>query len=69
MIYNNPADYKTEVTLDMFEELVECKNIHGNKRKYKGCKNVTRMKNSFGDRYKNFMRCGYHCDGRTLPGC
>ncbi|MEO5562693.1 MAG: dihydrodipicolinate synthase family protein, partial [Chitinophagaceae bacterium] len=27
MIYNNPVDYKTEVTLDMFEELIECSNI------------------------------------------
>ena len=27
MIYNNPVDYKIEVTLDMFEELIECENI------------------------------------------
>src|SRR5215813_3295107 len=26
MIYNNPVDYKIEVTPDMFEELAECKN-------------------------------------------
>ncbi len=27
MIYNNPVDYGIEVTLDMFEEMLECKNI------------------------------------------
>ena len=27
MVYNNPVDYGIEVTLDMFEELVECSNI------------------------------------------
>ena len=26
MIYNNPVDYKIEVTLDMFEELAACPN-------------------------------------------
>ena len=25
MIYNNPVDYKTDVTLDMFAEMAECK--------------------------------------------
>ncbi|NCU04369.1 MAG: dihydrodipicolinate synthase family protein, partial [Chitinophagaceae bacterium] len=27
MIYNNPVDYKIDVTLDMFEQLIECSNI------------------------------------------
>ena len=27
MIYNNPVDYGIEVTIDMFEELLKCKNI------------------------------------------
>ena len=27
MVYNNPVDYKTMVTLDMFEELLQCENI------------------------------------------
>lgn len=27
MIYNNPVDYKIEVTLDMFAELAEVENI------------------------------------------
>ena len=30
MIYNNPVDYKIEVTLDMFEELLKCSNIRPN---------------------------------------
>jgi len=28
MIYNNPVDYKINVTLEMFKELSECKNIN-----------------------------------------
>ena len=27
MLYNNPVDYKIEVTLDMFDELQECKTL------------------------------------------
>jgi 4-hydroxy-tetrahydrodipicolinate synthase len=27
MIYNNPYDYKIEVTLSMFEELAEISNV------------------------------------------
>ena len=27
MLYNNPVDYKIEITLAMFDELEECKNI------------------------------------------
>jgi len=56
MIYNNPIDYKIEVTLDMFEELAECKNITAVKESTRDVSNVTRMKNRFGDRYK--VLCG-----------
>ena len=56
MIYNNPVDYKIEVTLDMFEELAECKNITAVKESTRDVSNVTRMKNRFGDRYK--ILCG-----------
>ena len=38
MIYNNPVDYKIEVTPDMFQELTECKKYNCSKRKYKRCK-------------------------------
>lgn len=56
MIYNNPADYKIEVTLDMFQELTECKNITAVKESTRDVTNVTRMKNRFGDRFK--ILCG-----------
>ena len=56
MIYNNPVDYKIEVTLDMFEELIECSNITAVKESTRDITNVTRMKNRFGDRIK--ILCG-----------
>ena len=56
MIYNNPVDYKTEVTLDMFQELSLCKNIQAIKESTRDVTNVTRMINRFGDRYK--ILCG-----------
>ncbi|HYF68299.1 MAG TPA: dihydrodipicolinate synthase family protein [Ohtaekwangia sp.] len=51
MIYNNPVDYKVEVTLDMFEELVSAKNIDAVKESTRDVVNVTRMINRFGDRF------------------
>lgn len=51
MIYNNPVDYKVEVTLDMFEELAACKNIEAVKESTRDVANVTRMINRFGDRF------------------
>ena len=56
MIYNNPVDYKIEVTLDMFEELIECSNITAVKESTRDVTNVTRLKNRFGDRVK--ILCG-----------
>lgn len=56
MIYNNPVDYKIEVTLDMFHELQVCKNITAIKESTRDVSNVTRLKNRFGDRYK--ILCG-----------
>jgi dihydrodipicolinate synthase/N-acetylneuraminate lyase len=56
MIYNNPVDYKTEVTLDMFDELQGCKNIQAVKESTRDVTNVTRMKNRFNDRFK--ILCG-----------
>src|SRR5882762_2031738 len=44
MIYNNPVDYKTEVTLDMFDELLTaCSNIQAVKESTRDVSNVTRM--------------------------
>jgi 4-hydroxy-tetrahydrodipicolinate synthase len=56
MIYNNPVDYKTEVTLDMFEEMLECKNIQAVKESTRDVTNVSRIKNRFGERLK--ILCG-----------
>jgi 4-hydroxy-tetrahydrodipicolinate synthase len=56
MIYNNPYDYKIEVTLDMFEELAKHDNIRAVKESTRDVSNVTRMINRFGDRYK--ILCG-----------
>lgn len=51
MIYNNPVDYKIEVTLDMFDELLEsCPNIQAVKESTRDTTNITRIKNRFGDR-------------------
>ena len=56
MIYNNPVDYKIEVTLDMFEELIECPNIQAVKESTRDVSNVTRMFNRFGNRLR--ILCG-----------
>ncbi len=56
MIYNNPVDYKIEVTLNMFEELIACNNITAVKESTRDVTNVTRMKNRFGNRIK--ILCG-----------
>lgn len=51
MIYNNPVDYKIEVTLDMFAELLDaCPNIQAVKESTRDTTNVTRIKNRFGNR-------------------
>ncbi|WP_243771211.1 dihydrodipicolinate synthase family protein [Mucilaginibacter rubeus] len=54
MIYNNPVDYKVEVTLDMFEELAAYENIQAVKESTRDISNVTRMINRFGERFKIF---------------
>jgi len=56
MIYNNPYDYKIEVTLGMFEALAEIHNIQAVKESTRDVSNVTRMRNKFGDRFR--ILCG-----------
>lgn len=56
MIYNNPVDYKIEVTLDMFAELAEYENIQAVKESTRDVANITRMFNRFGDRFR--VMCG-----------
>lgn len=54
MLYNNPVDYKIEVTLDMLEELIQCENIQAIKESTRDITNVIRIQNRFGDRVKVF---------------
>jgi 1-pyrroline-4-hydroxy-2-carboxylate deaminase len=56
MIYNNPVDYKIEVTLDMFAELADFGNINAIKESTRDVTNVTRLKNRFGNRFS--ILCG-----------
>ena len=56
MIYNNPVDYKIDVTPDMFDELQSSKNITAIKESTRDVTNVTRLINRFGERYK--ILCG-----------
>lgn len=56
MIYNNPVDYKIEVTIEMFEQLADHKNISAVKESTRDVTNVSRMINHFGNRYK--ILCG-----------
>ncbi|MGB1019702.1 MAG: dihydrodipicolinate synthase family protein [Flavobacteriaceae bacterium] len=56
MIYNNPIDYKIEVTLDMFDKLQRHDNIQAVKESTRDTTNVTRMRNRFGDRFQ--ILCG-----------
>ena len=56
MLYNNPVDYKIEVTLEVLEQLAHLKNIQAIKESTRDISNVTRIKNTFGDRFK--ILCG-----------
>lgn len=56
MIYNNPVDYKTEVTVSMLDDLLQYSNIQAIKESTRDITNVTRLKSKFGDRLKVF--CG-----------
>ena len=56
MIYNNPVDYRVDVTLEMFADLASSANITAVKDSTRDVTNVTRMRNQFGDRYN--ILCG-----------
>ncbi len=56
MIYNNPVDYKIDVTADMFEDLTAYANIQAIKESTRDVTNVTRLINRFGNRFK--ILCG-----------
>lgn len=52
LIYNNPVDYATYVSLSMFDELKDYPTIQAVKESTRDLSNITRMKNKFGDRFK-----------------
>jgi len=56
ILYNNPVDYKVEITLSMFDELVDVSTIQAVKESTRDVTNVTRMINRFGERFK--LLCG-----------
>lgn len=56
MIYNNPVDYGIEVSLPMFEELINFSNIQAVKESTRDITNITRLRNRFGDRLS--ILCG-----------
>ncbi len=56
IVYNNPVDYKIEVTPDMFEELLKLGNIQAVKESTRDISNVTRIRNRFGRRLN--ILCG-----------
>jgi dihydrodipicolinate synthase/N-acetylneuraminate lyase len=56
LIYNNPVDYKIEVTVDMFESLMDCENIQAVKESTRDVTNVIRLRQRLGDRLK--ILCG-----------
>ena len=56
MLYNNPVDYKIEITIEMFEQLAQVGNIEAVKESTRDISNVTRMRNRFSKRFK--ILCG-----------
>jgi 1-pyrroline-4-hydroxy-2-carboxylate deaminase len=50
MIYNNPVDYGIEVTIPMFEELLQCETIQAVKESTRVTSNITKLRNAFGQR-------------------
>ena len=56
LLYNNPVDYKIEITIEIFEQLAQLENIQAVKESTRDISNVTRMRNRFGDRFK--ILCG-----------
>lgn len=54
MLYNNPADYKIFITIDMLHELAEVSTIQAIKESSRDITNVTRVRNAFADRYSIF---------------
>jgi 4-hydroxy-tetrahydrodipicolinate synthase len=56
LLYNNPVDYKIEITLPMMEVLLQEPNIQAVKESTRDVSNVTRLRNAFGADIK--ILCG-----------
>ncbi|MEL7122549.1 MAG: dihydrodipicolinate synthase family protein [Bacteroidota bacterium] len=56
LLYNNPVDYKIEITFDIFDQLLQLENIQAVKESTRDISNVTRMRNRYGERFK--ILCG-----------
>jgi dihydrodipicolinate synthase/N-acetylneuraminate lyase len=56
LMYNNPIDYKIEITFDNFDQFVDYPTLQAVKESTRDISNVTRMKNRYGDRFK--VLCG-----------
>jgi 4-hydroxy-tetrahydrodipicolinate synthase len=56
LLYNNPVDYKIEITMNIFDQLLPYANIAAVKESTRDISNVTRMKTRYGDRYR--VLCG-----------
>lgn len=56
LLYNNPVDYKIEITLNNFDQFIDYPTIQAVKESTRDISNVTRMKNRYGDRFK--VLCG-----------
>lgn len=56
LLYNNPVDYKIEITMNIFDQLLPYENIYAVKESTRDISNVTRMKTKYGDRYR--VLCG-----------
>jgi 4-hydroxy-tetrahydrodipicolinate synthase len=56
MIYNNPVDYKTLVTPEVFDELLQLDQVQAVKESTRDVSNVTRLIGRYGDRLK--VLCG-----------
>lgn len=56
LLYNNPVDYKIEITMNIFDQLLPYENINAVKESTRDISNVTRMKTKYGDRFR--VLCG-----------
>lgn len=68
MIYNNPADYKIYITINMFRQLEEVPNIQAIKESSRDVTNVTRLHNTFGSRYSIFTGVDTLCMESLVMG-